>query len=351
MRAVLLVLCVVGTGLSQDLGRGIGLPLLVDVPSAPIPVGANGKHLLVYELHLTNPTSKPVTLLRVEGWESSGRVFVIEGEQLAKAIKPSGAESQQPLTVGPGLHTVILVWLSVDRVPAAIRHTIQGTMAGYPEPLVVDHHSIQVGGEPVRLGPPLRGERWLAANGPSNDTHHRRSWLSFGGRALVPERFAIDFVRLSEAGSLTNGDPADNRSYVGYGAEAIAVGAARVAAVKDGISDNVPANQFPSPALAMEDMGGNYVALDLGGSRYAFYAHLQPGSLRVKPGARVQRGQVLGLLGNSGTSNAPHLHFQVSDRPSLLLSDGLPYAFELFDHEGHSRRNEIPLQNWVVRFP
>jgi hypothetical protein len=337
--------------MAQDLGRGIGLPLLVDVPSAPIPVGANGKHLLVYELHLTNPTPKPVTLLRVEGWASSGRVFVLEGEPLAKAIKPSGVASQQPLTVGPGLHAVVLIWLSVDQTPAAIRHTLQGTVAGDPEPLLVEYHSIPVGGEPVRLGAPLRGDRWLAANGPSNDTHHRRSWLSFGGRALVPERFAIDFVRLSDTDSLTNGDPADNRSYVGYGAEAIAVGDARVAAVKDGIPDNVPANQFPSPALAMEDMGGNYVGLDLGGSRYAFYAHLQPGSIRVKPGARVQRGQVLGLLGNSGTSNAPHLHFQVSDRPSLLLSDGLPYVFESFAHEGQSSKGEIPLQNWVVRFP
>lgn len=49
--------------------------------------------------------------------------------------------------------------------------------------------------------------------------------------------------------------------------------------------------------------------LDLGDNRHAFYGHLLPGSLRVKPGDRVRRGQVIGRLGNSGNSTGPHLHF------------------------------------------
>ena len=79
---------------------------------------------------------------------------------------------------------------------------------------------------------------------------------------------------------------------------------------------------------------GNYVVVDIGEGRFAFYAHMQPGSLRVKPGDKVTTGQVLGLLGNSGNTDAPHLHFHVMDGASPLLSDGLPYAFTSFTGEG-----------------
>jgi murein DD-endopeptidase MepM/ murein hydrolase activator NlpD len=213
---------------------------------------------------------------------------------------------------------------------------------------VLEHAAIQLRGAPVRIAPPLRGDRWLAANGPANGTHHRRSWLAHEGRAFFPERFAIDFVRLYAEG-LTNGDPAGNGSYRGYGAEVIAVADAGVSAIKDGMADNVPANRAPS-GMTLETMGGNLVVLDLGSGRYAFYAHLQPGSIRVKVGDRVRVGQVLGLLGNSGNSNAPHLHFQISDRPSLLLSEGVPFVIDSFVHEGTTRTDEIPLENWLVSF-
>ncbi|MGH2583434.1 MAG: M23 family metallopeptidase, partial [Dehalococcoidia bacterium] len=80
--------------------------------------------------------------------------------------------------------------------------------------------------------------------------------------------------------------------------------------------------------------GGNHVVVDIGGGRFAFYAHLQPGSLRVQVGEGVTRGQVIGLLGNTGNSDAPHLHFHVMDGPEPLASNGLPYVFRSFESEG-----------------
>jgi hypothetical protein len=245
--ALPLLVCLSAFSFAQELGREVGLPLLVNLPTAPIPVRADGRNVLVYELHLTNSGSKPVTLVRVEVW-GSGRLAVLEGDELAKAVKPSGLAAGHPTMIGPGLHVVVLFWLSLDEVPTAIRHLVLGKLGEDPQPLTVEYRSIAVGGHPVRLRPPLRGDRWVAVNGPSNETHHRRSWLAFGGRALVPERFAIDFVRTSEAGSFTKGDPADNRRYAGYGAEVFAVAEARVASVKDGIPDNVPANKPPTGA-------------------------------------------------------------------------------------------------------
>ena len=213
------------------------------------------------------------------------------------------------------------------------------------------------------LSPPLRGDGWLAANGPSNASGHRRALIPVGGGSHIAQRFAIDWVQLREDGKTWTGDQLKNESYRCYGAEALAVADGVVAAVKDGIPENIPGATSRAVPITLETVGGNYVSLDLGQGRYAFYAHLQPGSLRVKVGDKVRRGQVLGLVGNSGNSTEPHLHFHISNASSPLASEGLPYALESFEQQGEGwgwkptgaqavkHVLEIPLQNAVVRFP
>lgn len=68
--------------------------------------------------------------------------------------------------------------------------------------------------------------------------------------------------------------------------------------------------------------------------QYAFYAHLQTGSVRVKVGERLLTGQVIGLLGNSGNTTGPHLHFGIQDSPSILASNSLPFEIGSFTVEG-----------------
>jgi len=99
--------------------------------------------------------------------------------------------------------------------------------------------------------------------------------------------------------------------------------------------------------------------------RDAFYAHLQPGSLRVKRGDKVRTGQVVGLVGNSGNSTEPHLHFHLSDGNSPLGSEGIPYIHGSFELVGRCTRfgsgcersapaplqRELPMANMLVRFP
>ena len=72
------------------------------------------------------------------------------------------------------------------------------------------------------------------------------------------------------------------------------------------------------------------VVIDIGGGNFAFFAHLKPGSLRVKLGDHVARGDVIALLGNTGNSDAPHLHFHVMDGPSPLDANGRPYVLTHF---------------------
>jgi murein DD-endopeptidase MepM/ murein hydrolase activator NlpD len=79
--------------------------------------------------------------------------------------------------------------------------------------------------------------------------------------------------------------------------------------------------------ITLATIGGNQVNLDLGHGLHAFYAHLQPGSLRVKTGDHVKRGQVLGRLGNSGNSTAPHLHFHVARGITILDAEGVPFVY------------------------
>jgi murein DD-endopeptidase MepM/ murein hydrolase activator NlpD len=231
--------------------------------------------------------------------------------------------------------------------------------------MTFDCARIAVGRKPLVISPPLRGGEWLAANGPSNTSGHRRALVPVAGQAHIAQRFAIDWVQLREDGRTFTGDPKDNKNYRCYGAEALAVADAVVVATKDGIPENVPGPTSRAVPITLETVGGNHVILDLGQGRYAFYAHLQPGSLRVKVGDKVRRGQVVGLVGNSGNSTEPHLHFHISDANSPLGSEGLPYLLPAFEVQGkgwgwkaseakataEKRLMEIPLENDVARFP
>ena len=119
-----------------------------------------------------------------------------------------------------------------------------------------------------------------------------------------------------------------------YKVEILAAAAGRVTDAVDGLKDQVPG---ASPTdITAETAAGNHVIIDMGEGRYAMYAHLVPGSVRVKVGEQVARGQVIGLLGNSGNSDAPHLHFQVTDRPSPLDAVGLPFVFEEMEFQGQA---------------
>jgi hypothetical protein len=80
----------------------------------------------------------------------------------------------------------------------------------------------------------------------------------------------------------------------------------------------------------IKDFAGNWVSIRIAPRRYLLYAHLVPGSVRVRTGQLVRRGQVIGLLGNSGNTSTPHLHFQVSDRPGFAPVDSLPFVFNRF---------------------
>jgi murein DD-endopeptidase MepM/ murein hydrolase activator NlpD len=318
-------------------------PLDVSVPMPPTVFRSGGKTHLVYELHITNLSRRDVSLVRIEALgDGKSSLLRLEGLDLATGTLRPGVDAAglETLQVGPGLRAVVFLWVTPNAAPSTLEHVI--TIKVGDVELTTRTRAVPVGKDLVTIGPPLRGGGWLAANGPSDTSAHRRSLLPVDGQATLAQRFAIDWVRVGDDGATFTGAPKENRSYHAYGAEALAVAEGTVTSIKDGIAENVPGDSRAVP-MTLETLTGNHVVLDLGHGRFALYAHLQPGSLRVKPGDHVRRGQVLGLVGNSGNSTEPHLHFHLMNASSPLGAEGIPYALK--------PTNELPAENERVTFP
>jgi Peptidase family M23 len=327
----------------------------------------------------------PITIQSVEALDPARDARVVTamaGEQIAPNLAlPGGAKSR---TLGPGQSGVLFVnasFASSDEVPRKLTHRIVATTP-QPKPPLPERNVEHVAATdvttaaPIVVGPPLRGERWVAA-ASCCDSYHRRAVLPVNGARYLAQRYAIDWLQLTADDRPVSGDPKRNESYPQFGKEALAVAAGTVVHVQDGLPEGTP-GAFPQGVTATT-ADGNSVVLDLGGGRFALYAHFQPRSIRVRVGDRVQRGQVLGLVGNTGNSDAPHLHFHVMDGPSPLGSNGVPYVIDAFEVTGRTsspsdldeelkqspdrplkvervsgatrRQNELPADLVIVTFP
>lgn len=56
---------------------------------------------------------------------------------------------------------------------------------------------------------------------------------------------------------------------------------------------------------------------------YSITAHFRQGSIAVREGDRVRKGDPLGQAGNSGNSSEPPIHFQISDSSDLMTGKSL----------------------------
>jgi murein DD-endopeptidase MepM/ murein hydrolase activator NlpD len=202
---------------------------------------------------------------------------------------------------------------------------------------------------------PVRGT-WYVGAAPSLHSHHR--WA-------VNEEFALDLVALGSDGKTHKGDGARLEDYYGYGRDVLAVADGTVVASAAGGTEANDRLRQPGESaedyekrtiqaqnelLAQSDRAvlGNYVVLRHAGGEYSHYAHLKQGSVRVKTGDAVTRGQPLGRLGHTGNSTEPHLHFQLTDGADPMYSRGIPIVFKTVTVEGLDLVGR-PLQTgWIV---
>jgi len=154
-----------------------------------------------------------------------------------------------------------------------------------------------------------------------------------GGHQERSQQFAYDVVGLGPHLELLTDGGKKNEDFVGFGREVLAPAAGMVVYARNDVADNpATGNQDTEKLLALPDppwgVGGNCVVIDHGNTEWSFLAHMKSGSVKVKKGDRVDQGQIIGQLGNSGATTGPHLHYHLMDGPRLFVSDGLPARFQ-----------------------
>jgi Peptidase family M23 len=314
-------------------------PVLMQVENPPIPFhGSDGKTHLVYELNLQNFSSGNVAVERIDILGDGSPIATLDSAQIATRLQPYGKRESAPsLLPGTGaLLFIHVILLDAQAVPHLLLHRVKLHADAAPpglQDLTETDAEVSVDFQPVAvIGPPLRGAGYVSADSCCDATRHTRAALPVNGRIWLAQRYAVDWEQLDDQSRIYHGPQDKDESYTIYGKEVFAVADAKVVFVTDKYRSQTP-GQYPTN-ISIDEADGNSVVLDLGHSRYALYAHLQQGKIRVHAGDTVKRGEVIGLVGNSGNSVAPHLHFHVMSTPTPLASNGLPYEIDNFQVTG-----------------
>jgi hypothetical protein len=195
---------------------------------------------------------------------------------------------------------------------------------------------------------PVKG-RVLVWDGHDYQSHHRRMDYTlpvFRNRQMTTnsQRYAYDFVIVNEQGVMYSGapknsddwyrrQPGDSEAYFAFGQPVYAAGTGRVADVHDGEADDGRVN--PIEFMKRETAGGgNYVVIDHLNGEFSWFAHLKQRSIKVKLGQSVKQGEIVGLIGTSGDSLFPHLHYELRTGPGIRSVEGLPSYFDGFRRVG-----------------
>ena len=173
------------------------------------------------------------------------------------------------------------------------------------------------------------GEWYVAQGG--------RTELINGHQVAVAQDFALDVLQ-EVNGQTYTGDPANPANYYAWGEP--------VRAPADGVIATV-INSFPDQPIGSVDLqnpAGNQVVLDIGEGTFIAFGHLQSGRISVSVGQRVRRGEIIGLVGNSGNSDEPHLHVQAQNKAIFDVNmppPGLITYPLLFDDVQVLRRDQV----------
>ena len=320
-------------------------PLLLTVADAPAPfTGSDGRIHLAYELWITNFSSGDASIESVEVLGDGSVLHKMDAAEISRRLQPAGM--RQSVEVLPkssqGLLFIHFNLAQGASVPRQLSHRVTARFAAAPpghQELTEQGGTISVDARPVlRIGPPLAGENYISADSCCDATRHTRAALPVNGRVWLAQRYAVDWEQLDKDHRIYSGPREKLESYTIFGKPVLAVADATVVLVTEGQPEQTP-GKYPTD-ISLDAADGNSVILDLGEGHYALYAHMQPGSIKVRPNEKVQRGQVLGLVGNTGNSVAPHLHFQLMDGPSSLASNGMPYEVDAFQVTGHTPGTE-----------
>jgi len=200
------------------------------------------------------------------------------------------------------------------------------------------------------------------ATKPAPDKHQTQLSLPFKGRWLVfwggdtrelnqhhdtpNQRFAFDLVGVGEDGKTQRGDGTRNDDYYAFGRDLLAPADGTVIEVIEGVRDNPPGSMNPYSAV------GNCVIIQHRKDEVSVLAHFKQGTIAVKVGEKVKRGQLLGQCGNSGNSSEPHLHYHLQHSPVVQDGLGIKCVFQKVivtnDGKTETRMNFSPVKGQII---
>jgi len=245
--------------------------------------------------------------------------------------------------VMPSIHDQVYTRLfSTDAAPAPFVLTISITPDGAIDGLLITPDKNPAESKYLdyktksELHFPLRGEWTIYQGGRSvYDNYHA---------AYVDQRFADDIVIIHPDGSMCSGDCKTPADFYAFGQSVFADANGKIALAVDQYDDN--AINAPSTANPPQ---GNSVVIDHGNGEFSMYAHLKRGSVQVKTGDAVKAGQQIALVGNTGNSPIPHLHYHLQTTGTWLNGDGLPMPFASLTVNGKATKNAEPVRGDVVK--
>jgi hypothetical protein len=222
--------------------------------------------------------------------------------------------------------------LDPSQVPQKIKHRLILSKDG-KEKIIEGKETAVLKGTIAVMSSPLKGERFVSANTTTFlNNHHPTYQLTYKAKTTVPERFCVDWNKIDETGSPFHGDQSVCENWYVYGQNVYAVADGIVISVKDGMPDQSPVGTI-SNDLNLFNSDGNSVVIYIPGG-YLIFCHFKPNSIVVKAGQSISKGDLIGQVGNSGNSGAPHLHFGLHTDFPYYISEGLPYYIDSLEKIG-----------------
>jgi murein DD-endopeptidase MepM/ murein hydrolase activator NlpD len=190
----------------------------------------------------------------------------------------------------------------------------------------------------TQLSLPLRGPWLVGWGGDTRELNQHHDSPS--------QRFAFDLVGVGNDGKTRRGKGNGNDDYYAFGREVLAPADGQVIKVIEGVDDNAPGSMNRSATV------GNCVMIQHREDEVSVLAHFKQGSIVVKVGDQVKRGQVLGQCGNTGNSSEPHIHYHLQDSPMLSGGLGIKCVFAKValtrDRKPEIRTNYSPVKGDIV---
>jgi len=174
---------------------------------------------------------------------------------------------------------------------------------------------------------PLQGTWWAIQAADWSDQHKQE---------VFSQTYALDFVKLGADNQFFRNGGMQLEDHYSWQQPVYATAGGKVAHVCYDMPD-LPPGAMPDPRMFRDDprrLLGNAVAISHGNGEFSYFAHLQQASIQVHEGDLIRRGTLIGLVGNSGRSPGPHLHFQLMEGPNLFIDQGLPVKFSHFSAGG-----------------